>query len=138
LTLQFPPGVRRGDGLLPGADGTSRSGKAFKLSTIVHPKELAMKSTAGVTTIAIDLAKDVLHPPDSGRSFRPRRGAASETSRQASGCPAPMALDLADRRGFNKAAGGLANKVARILWATWKHDRVFNADHALDQSFASA
>jgi transposase len=48
------------------------------------------------------------------------------------------ALDLADRRDFNKAAVSLANKVARILWATWKHDRVFNADHALEQGFASA
>lgn len=43
------------------------------------------------------------------------------------------ALALADRRGFNKAAVGLANKLARIIWATWKHDRIFNADHALNQ-----
>jgi transposase len=43
------------------------------------------------------------------------------------------AITLADRRGFNKAAVGLANKLARILWATWRHDRVFDADHALSQ-----
>jgi transposase len=41
------------------------------------------------------------------------------------------AVDLADRRGFNKAAVGLANKLARIAWATWKHDREFDADYAL-------
>lgn len=36
-----------------------------------------------------------------------------------------------DRRGFNKAAVGLANKLARIAWATWKHQRPFNADWRL-------
>lgn len=41
------------------------------------------------------------------------------------------ALQLADRRGFNKAAVGLANKLARIVWATWKHGRGFDANHAL-------
>ncbi len=48
------------------------------------------------------------------------------------------AITLADRRGFNKAAVGLANKLARIVWATWKHDRVFNADHALSQRMQPA
>lgn len=48
------------------------------------------------------------------------------------------AITLADRRGFNKAAVGLANKLARIVWATWKHDRVFNGDHALSQSVQPA
>lgn len=41
------------------------------------------------------------------------------------------AVELADRRGFNKAAVGLANKLARIAWATWKHGRAFNADWSL-------
>ena len=40
------------------------------------------------------------------------------------------AIAVADRRGFNKAAVGLANKLARIAWATWKHERTFDADHA--------
>jgi len=48
------------------------------------------------------------------------------------------ALDLADRRGFNKAAVGLANKLARIVWATWKHDRVFNGDHSLEHALQAA
>lgn len=41
------------------------------------------------------------------------------------------AVELSDRRGFNKAAVGLANKLARIAWATWKHQRTFNADWRL-------
>lgn len=35
------------------------------------------------------------------------------------------ALDLQDRRGHNKAAVALANKLARIVWATWRHERDF-------------
>lgn len=65
------------------------------------------------------------------------------------------AITLADRRGFNKATVGLANtthrdvgsaatrrervrQLARIVWATWKHDRVFDADHALSQRIQPA
>jgi transposase len=40
------------------------------------------------------------------------------------------ALVLAERRGFNKAAVGLANKLVRILWATWRHARSFDGDYA--------
>lgn len=36
------------------------------------------------------------------------------------------ALDLQQRRGHNKAAVGLANKLARIVWATWRHERDFS------------
>ena len=35
------------------------------------------------------------------------------------------ALDLQERRGHNKAAVALANKLARIVWATWRHERDF-------------
>ena len=35
------------------------------------------------------------------------------------------ALDLQERRGHNKAAVALANKLARIVWATWRNDRDF-------------
>ncbi len=48
------------------------------------------------------------------------------------------AITLADRRGFNKAAVGLANKLARIVWATWKHDRAFDGNHALGKSLQPA
>lgn len=48
------------------------------------------------------------------------------------------AITLAERRGFNKAAVGLANKIARIVWATWKHDRDFDGDHALNQTLHTA
>jgi transposase len=40
------------------------------------------------------------------------------------------ALDTLERCGHNKAAVALANKLARIIWATWKHARVFNANWA--------
>ena len=36
------------------------------------------------------------------------------------------ALDVQQRRGHNKATVALANKLARIVWATWRHDRDFN------------
>jgi transposase len=38
------------------------------------------------------------------------------------------AVDLAGRRGQNKAASALANKLARIVWAVWRSDRDFSAD----------
>ena len=37
------------------------------------------------------------------------------------------ALDLQERRGHNKATVALANKLARIVWATWRHDRDFTS-----------
>jgi transposase len=37
------------------------------------------------------------------------------------------ALDLQERRGHNKAAVGLANKLARIVWATWRFERDFSS-----------
>jgi transposase len=36
-----------------------------------------------------------------------------------------LAPDLQERRGHNKAAVALANKLARIVWATWRHERDF-------------
>jgi transposase len=45
-----------------------------------------------------------------------RRGAALDRLRS-------WALDLQERRGHNKAAVALANKLARIVWATWRHER---------------
>jgi transposase len=40
------------------------------------------------------------------------------------------ALQLQARTGFNKAAIGLANKLARIAWATCRYQRDFNPDQA--------
>lgn len=37
------------------------------------------------------------------------------------------ALDLQERRGHNKATVALANKLARIVWATWRHERDFGS-----------
>ncbi|MGH8528483.1 MAG: IS110 family transposase [Nevskiales bacterium] len=40
------------------------------------------------------------------------------------------ALQVEQRRGHNKAACALANKLARIAWATWRYDRDFDPNHA--------
>jgi transposase len=37
------------------------------------------------------------------------------------------ALDLQERRGHNKASVALANKLARIVWATWRFERDFTS-----------
>ena len=37
------------------------------------------------------------------------------------------ALARQEARGHNKAATALANKIARIVWAVWKHDRPFHS-----------
>jgi transposase len=38
------------------------------------------------------------------------------------------ALATERRRGRNKATVALANKLARIIWATWRYQRTFNGD----------
>jgi transposase len=48
------------------------------------------------------------------------------------------ALKLRERRGFNKAAVGLANKMARIVWATWTKDCAFNGNHSQAQKAVAA
>jgi hypothetical protein len=30
---------------------------------------------------------------------------------------------------FNAATVALANKMARVLWAVWKHERAFDGNH---------
>ena len=37
------------------------------------------------------------------------------------------ALEVQERRGHNKATVALANKLARIVWATWRHERDFTS-----------
>jgi transposase len=41
------------------------------------------------------------------------------------------ALATAHRCGYNKATVALANKLARIVWATWKHQRPFDGNWAV-------
>jgi len=43
------------------------------------------------------------------------------------------ALGLKDRAGHNKAAVGLANKLARIAWACWKDGTMFDPEQAVAQ-----
>lgn len=40
------------------------------------------------------------------------------------------AMQLEQRVGHNKATVALANKLARIFWATWKYEREFNGNYA--------
>jgi transposase len=39
------------------------------------------------------------------------------------------AVRVAARRGYNKAVSAVANKLARLIWAVWRHDVDFFADH---------
>lgn len=36
-------------------------------------------------------------------------------------------MRIRDKRGYNKAAVAVANKLARILWATWRYQRDFES-----------
>lgn len=38
------------------------------------------------------------------------------------------ALQMQQRCGLNKATVALANKLARIIWATWRHRRPFDGN----------
>ena len=38
------------------------------------------------------------------------------------------ALECEKRRGRNRAAVALANRIARVVWATWKYQRAFNGN----------
>jgi transposase len=40
------------------------------------------------------------------------------------------ALERASTAHRNKAAVALANKMARIAWAVWRHERNFDGNHA--------
>jgi transposase len=40
------------------------------------------------------------------------------------------ALQVEERRGHNKATSALANKLARIAWATWRYGSAFDPNHA--------
>jgi transposase len=44
------------------------------------------------------------------------------------------AVDTVARIGLNKATVALANKMARIVWATWRHERAFNGNWALGKA----
>ena len=46
------------------------------------------------------------------------------------------AVELERRVGRNKAAVALANKLARIAWVVWRHDRDFDPAHLPEVSAA--
>jgi transposase len=47
------------------------------------------------------------------------------------------ALERAGEGHTNRAAVALANKLARIVWAVWRHERRFDGDHALQLAAAA-
>jgi transposase len=44
------------------------------------------------------------------------------------------ALETEARAGYNKATIAVANKLARIIWATWKYERSFDGDWSVNHS----
>lgn len=46
-------------------------------------------------------------------------------------------LELQARVGHNKAACGVANKIARISWAVWQHGRSFDPNHGGELAMAA-
>jgi transposase len=43
-------------------------------------------------------------------------------------------LDCESRRGRNRAAVAFANRLARVVWATWKHQRSFDGNWSMPQA----
>jgi transposase len=68
-------------------------------------------------TLLIHGARSVI----SNARRRARAGGRPLTSLQS------WAINLADRRGVNRAAVALANKLARVIWAVWRSDGEFAA-----------
>lgn len=89
-------------------------------------------------TIAVDLAKHVFElalSNEPGTVLERRRLTRSQFERFWTDRPpcrvvmeacASARVDAGHR---NRAAVALANKMARILWAVWRHERAFNGDY---------
>jgi transposase len=105
--------------------GTFRTGRRFASWLGLTPKEhssgqtrrlgaISKQGDVYLRTLLIHGARSLLLAAE-----RTRRAGRPVDSLRAWG------VDLRARRGHNKAAVSLANKMARIVWATWRHERDF-------------
>lgn len=82
-----------------------------------HVRRLGAISKQGdsyLRTLLIHGARAVLYSADAAR----RAGRPVDALRA-------WGVEVRERRGHNKAAVSVANKLARIVWATWRHERDF-------------
>jgi transposase len=139
-TIQWLCGCKTipGVGVLT-ATGPGRCGQSYsRLSTGARIRELAGADASrifnGWPTLLRSDQQTGRCPPV--LSVRPRRaGLARRVADRAARTPstdaAPTGSATATHRGRNKATIALANKLARIVWAVWRHDDVFHAQPPL-------
>lgn len=49
--------------------------------------------------------------------------------------PDPWVIELRQRRPLNVAVVALANKMARMIWALWAHERAYQKDYLITHKF---
>jgi transposase len=106
--------------------GTFRTGRRFASWLGLTPKEhssgqmrrlgaISKQGNVYLRTLLIHGARALLFSADAAR----RAGRPVDVLRA-------WGVEVRARRGHNKAAVSVANKLARIVWATWRHERDFS------------